>query len=150
MSAPSPTEYLPFLAEVLPAELCRRQTTLSLAQLSLEPRQLFHNKTISPKITAYSALKIKTHFLLATKDLMTNLDQLLRISRQQIGRNISGALNGATKTPNVISSSPTLMLCCQKCISQDAPGYGTKSFTHWCWAFPLFPPQLGYGNNCGM
>ena len=63
----------------------------------------------------------------------------------QTGLNIPGPLNGATATPDSISSSPTLMLCHQECIFYDASG-PAESLTHWCSTFLFFATQhlLGY------
>ena len=40
---PTPTEYLPVLSGIPPAELCRKAATLSLARQSLEPVHTLHN-----------------------------------------------------------------------------------------------------------
>ena len=65
--------------------------------------------------------------------------------KNQTGLNIPGPLNGATATPDSISSSPTLMLCHQECIFHDASG-PAESLTHWCSTFLFFATQhlLGY------
>ena len=47
---PTPTNYLTVLAGIPPAELRRRQATLTLARRVLEPNHLLHHKIISPEL----------------------------------------------------------------------------------------------------
>ena len=67
-------------------------------------------------------LKSRHPVVLAAKIYCQTLTN--QISRQQTGLNIPRTLNGATATPDSVSSSRTLMLCHQKCTSQDAFGPG--------------------------
>ena len=47
---PTPKDYVTILAGTSPAELRRRQATLTLARRALEPNHLLHHKIISPEL----------------------------------------------------------------------------------------------------
>ena len=58
---PTPTDYLTVLAGIPPAELRRRQATLTLARRALEPNHL-HHKIISPEQRQSRRLKLRHPF----------------------------------------------------------------------------------------
>ena len=76
---PTLTECLPVLAGILPAKLCRIQATLFLARRALEPRHLLQTtpkQDHGPEQRHTRLLKSRQPFVVAAKDLMSNLDQL--------------------------------------------------------------------------
>ena len=66
------TDYLTVLAGIPPAELCRRQATLTLASRALEPNHLLYHKIISPELKQSRRLKSRH----AARELLSNLNQL--------------------------------------------------------------------------
>ena len=72
---PTLTDYLTFLAGIPPAELRRRQATLTLARRDLEPNHLLHHKIISPERQSWR-LKSTHPFVPASRELLSNLNQL--------------------------------------------------------------------------
>ena len=73
---PTPTDYLAVLAGIPSVELRRRQATLTLARRALKPYHLLHHKIISPELRQSRRLKSKHSFVLATRELLSNLNQL--------------------------------------------------------------------------
>ena len=73
---PTPTDYLTVLAGIPPAELRRRQATLTLARRALEPNHLLHHKIISPELRQSRRLKSRHPFVPAARELLSNLNQL--------------------------------------------------------------------------
>ena len=71
----TPMDYLTVLAGISPAELCRRQVTLTLARRVLEQNHL-HHKIISPELRQSHRLKSKHPFVPAARELISNLNQL--------------------------------------------------------------------------
>ena len=70
------TDYLTVLAGIPPAELRRRQATLTLARRALEPNHLLHHKIISPELRQSRRLKSRHPFVPASRELLPNLNQL--------------------------------------------------------------------------
>ena len=73
---PSPTDYLTVLAGIPPAEVRRRQATLTLARRALEPNYLLHHKIISPELKQSRRLKSRHPFVPADRELLFDLNQL--------------------------------------------------------------------------
>ena len=73
---PTPTDYQTILAGTPPAELRRRQATLTLARRALEPNHLLHHKIISPELRQSRRLKSRHPFVPAARKLLSNLNQL--------------------------------------------------------------------------
>ena len=73
---PTPTDYLTVLAGIPPAELRRRQATLTLARRAMEPNHLLHHKIISPELKQSRRLKSRHPFVPAARELLSNLNQL--------------------------------------------------------------------------
>ena len=73
---PTPTDYLTVLAGISPAELRRRQATLTLARRSLQPNHVLHHKIISPELRQSRRLKSRHPFVPAARELLSNLNQL--------------------------------------------------------------------------
>ena len=73
---PTPTNYLTVLAGIPPAELRRRQGTLTLARRALEPNHLLHHKIISPELRQSRRLNSRHLFVPAARELLPNLNQL--------------------------------------------------------------------------
>ena len=72
----TPTDYLTILAGIPPAELRRRQATVTLARRALEPNHLLHYKIISPELRQSRRLKSRHSFVPAARELQSNLNQL--------------------------------------------------------------------------
>ena len=64
------------LAGIPPAELRRRQAILTLARRALEPNHFFHHKIISKELRQSRGLKSRRSFVPATRELLSNLNQL--------------------------------------------------------------------------
>ena len=62
---PTPTNYLTILAGIPPAELRRRQATLTLARKALLPNHLIHHKITSPELKQSRRLKSRHSFVRA-------------------------------------------------------------------------------------
>ena len=73
---PTPTNYVTVLAGIPPAELRRRQATLTLARRALEPNHLLHHQFIIPELKQSRCLKSRHPFVPATRELLSNLNQL--------------------------------------------------------------------------
>ena len=73
---PTPTDYLKVLTGIPPAELCRRQVTMTLACRALEPDHLLHHKIISPELRQSRRLKSRHPFVPAAREPLFNLNQL--------------------------------------------------------------------------
>ena len=68
--------YPTVLADIPPAELRRRQATLTLARRALEPNHLLYHEIISPKLSQSRHLKSRPTFALTAKELLSNFNQL--------------------------------------------------------------------------
>ena len=73
---PTPTDYPAVLAGIPPAELRRRQATLTLARRALEPNHLLHHKIISSELRRSQRLKSRHPFVPAAREPLSNLNQL--------------------------------------------------------------------------
>ena len=73
---PTPTDYLTVLAGIPPAELHRRQATLTLASRALEPNHLLHHKIIRPELRQSWRLTSRHPFVPAARELLSSLNQL--------------------------------------------------------------------------
>ena len=67
---PTPTEYLPILSGIQPAELRRRGATLSLACRALKPHHLLHHKLAISASTERQRLKSRHPFVPAAHELL--------------------------------------------------------------------------------
>ena len=73
---PTPTDYLTVFAGIPPAELRRRQATLTLARGALEPNHLLYHMIISPELRQPRRLKSRHFFVSAAREQIFNLNQL--------------------------------------------------------------------------
>ena len=73
---PTPTEYLPMLAGIQPAELRRSSATLSLACRALEPLHLLHQKLETPVNGQRQRLKSRHPFVPAAQELLRKSSHL--------------------------------------------------------------------------
>ena len=74
---PTKTNHQTVLAVIPPAELRRRQVTLTLARQALEPNHLLHHKitTHQPRTRTISHLKSRHSFVPAVRELLSNPNQ---------------------------------------------------------------------------
>ena len=119
---PTSTDYLTVLAGIPPAELRRRQATLTLARRALEPNHLPHHKIISPELRQSRRLKSRHPFVPAARELLSNLNQLdireadwAEHSWRSEWNNCNTRLHHFIY--NIDTPSPV-------CISRDVPGCG--------------------------
>ena len=73
---PTPTDNLPVLAGIQPAELRRKGATLRLACRALDPDHLLYNNLNGPVERWYSRLKSRHPFLPAARELLDTISQL--------------------------------------------------------------------------
>ena len=93
MPAPTPTDYLTVLAGIPPAELHRRQATLTLASRALEPNHLLHHKIIRPELRQSWRLTSRHPFVPAARELLSNLNHLDIRAADWAGRSWSSEWN---------------------------------------------------------
>ena len=73
---PTPTDYLPILAGIQPAELRRRGATLSLAnRATLNPDHILHEQLVEKQNAHQGRLKSRRPFVPATQKLLDSLTQ---------------------------------------------------------------------------
>ena len=114
---PTPTDYLTVLAGIPPAELRRRQATLTLARRALEPNHLLHHKIISSELRQSRRLKSRHSFVPAARELgqLSNFNQLDIRAAEWAEHSWSSEWNNCN-TPlhhfiyNIDSSSPGMHL----------------------------------------
>ena len=74
---PTPTDHLPVLSGIQPAELCRMGATLSLARRgSLDPDHILYGFLSEPSDTRQVRLRSRRPFVPATQNLLDNLARL--------------------------------------------------------------------------
>ena len=74
---PTPTNSLPVLSGIQPAELCPQGATLFLANLSsLDPAHILHGQLTEPQAASKERLKSKHPFVPAARKLLHNLSEL--------------------------------------------------------------------------
>ena len=74
---PTPTDNLPVLSGIQPAELRRQGATLSLAnRSSLYPGHILHGQLTEPQANSNERLKSRHPFVPATWELLNNLSEL--------------------------------------------------------------------------
>ena len=74
---PTPTNNLPVLSGIQPAELRRQGATLSLANCSsLDPGHFWHGELTEPQIASKERLKSRRRFVPAARKLLHNLSEL--------------------------------------------------------------------------
>ena len=74
---PTPTDNLPVLSSIQPAELRRQGATLSLAnRSSLDPGHILHGQLTEPRAASKERLKSRHPFALAARKLFHNLSEL--------------------------------------------------------------------------
>ena len=73
---PTPTDNLPILAGIQPAEFRRKQATLSLSRRALEPDHLLHAKLFVAPIRRQTRLKSRRPFVSAAQLLVKESDNL--------------------------------------------------------------------------
>ena len=76
----TPTDWgytnLTVLAGIPPAELRRKQATLTLARRTLEANHFLHHKIIIPELRQFRRLNSRHPFVPAARELLSNLNQL--------------------------------------------------------------------------
>ena len=72
---PTPTDYLPILAGIQPAELRRKGATISLARRALDPDHLLH-ETFQRPSSGEQRLKSRRPFVPAAQQLLKNVEDL--------------------------------------------------------------------------
>ena len=74
---PSPTDHLPVLSGIQPAELCRMGATLSLAyRESLDPDHILHGLLSGSSDTPQMRLRFRRPFVPSARNLLDNLARL--------------------------------------------------------------------------
>ena len=74
---PNPTDNLPVLSGIQPAELRRQEATLSLANcISLDPGHILHGQLTEPQAASKERLKSRHPFVPAARKLLHNLSEL--------------------------------------------------------------------------
>ena len=73
----TPTDSLPVLSDIQPAELRRQRATLSLGnRSSLDPGHILHGQLTEPQVVSKERLKSKHLFVPAARKLLHNLSEL--------------------------------------------------------------------------
>ena len=74
---PTPTDYLPILGCIQPADLCRQGATLLLAYRGvIDPKQLFHRLMVGPVIVHEKRLRSRHPFVLAVRHTSCSINYL--------------------------------------------------------------------------
>ena len=74
---PTPTDHLPILSGIQPAELCRMGATLSLAHRgSLDPNHILYGLLSGSSDTCQVKLRFRRPFMPAARNLLDNLARL--------------------------------------------------------------------------
>ena len=101
---PTPTDHLPVLSGIQPAELCRMGATLSLAHRgSLDPDHILYDLLSGSSDTRQVRLRSRRPFVPAARNLLDNLARL--------GIRASEWTNHKWKTEYCENASSSLLLC---------------------------------------
>jgi len=144
---PTPTDNLPILAGIQPAELRRRGATLSLGRRAMEPGNLLHSALTHPSGAAALRLKSRHPFLPAAQQLVSLSDN----------NNIRAAQWADHQWNAEWADNPTRLRTSIPDTSTPTPwndhpkSLGSAQLpSHRCRTFPFLLVQMGYGLLCGL
>ena len=143
----TPTDNLPILAGIQPAELRRNGVTLSLERRPMEPGRLFQSALTCPPSADARRLKSRHPFVPVTQQLISLSDNNnIRAAQWADGSPMECGVGGQPcKTPYFHHRHPPSR--------NDSPKKSlgpAQPPPHRCRTFPLLPVQMGYGLLCGL